>query len=238
MKVRNERPNLTRLTRLGFVNAYLVREDDGLTLVDTMLSGSAEGILAAAQELGTPDRAHRPHPRPRRPRRLARRRSRSGCRASRSRSPPARRGCWPATARLDADEPDSKLRGGWPHVATRPTRLLDDGDRVGSLRVVAAPGHTPGHIALRRRARRHADRRRRLLDARRRLDDRPDQPAVPARRHVDVGSRRRPTAPPRRCARSIRPHSPPGTGRSSPTPRPRSTVRSPRSAPPGPPGCA
>ena len=54
MKVRNERPTLIRLTRLGFVNAYLVREDDGLTLVDTMLSGSAEGILAAAQALGTP----------------------------------------------------------------------------------------------------------------------------------------------------------------------------------------
>jgi glyoxylase-like metal-dependent hydrolase (beta-lactamase superfamily II) len=49
---------------------------------------------------------------------------------------------------LEAGEPDSKLRGGWPKVATVPTRLLEHGDRVGSLRVVAAPGHTPGHIAL------------------------------------------------------------------------------------------
>ena len=28
MRDRHERPNLTRLTRLGFVNAYLVSEDE------------------------------------------------------------------------------------------------------------------------------------------------------------------------------------------------------------------
>ena len=33
-------------------------------------------------------------------------------------------------------------------VATRPDVLLDAGDRVGSLEVVASPGHTPGHVAL------------------------------------------------------------------------------------------
>jgi len=54
MRQRQERPNLTRLTRLGFVNAYLVLEEDGLTLVDTMISGSADGIMAAAGELGRP----------------------------------------------------------------------------------------------------------------------------------------------------------------------------------------
>ena len=31
--------NLIQLTRLGFVNAYLVREDDGITLVDTRPAG-------------------------------------------------------------------------------------------------------------------------------------------------------------------------------------------------------
>ena len=34
-------PDITRITRFGFVNAYLVREDDGLTVVDTMLWGGA-----------------------------------------------------------------------------------------------------------------------------------------------------------------------------------------------------
>ncbi len=33
-------------------------------------------------------------------------------------------------------------------IATRPTRTLVAGDRVGSLEVVAAPGHTIGQIAL------------------------------------------------------------------------------------------
>jgi hypothetical protein len=40
--------NLTRISRFGFVNAYLVREDDGLTLVDTLLPRSAKVSLAAA----------------------------------------------------------------------------------------------------------------------------------------------------------------------------------------------
>ena len=54
MKVVNHGPNLTQLVRVGFVNAYLVREEDGLTLVDTMLPGSEKDVLAAAEELGAP----------------------------------------------------------------------------------------------------------------------------------------------------------------------------------------
>jgi glyoxylase-like metal-dependent hydrolase (beta-lactamase superfamily II) len=49
---------------------------------------------------------------------------------------------------LDPGEPQAKLRGGYTRCTTRPTRLLMPGDRVGSLMVVAAPGHTPGHIAF------------------------------------------------------------------------------------------
>ena len=37
---------------------------------------------------------------------------------------------------------------GFQRVQAPLTRTLSDGDTVGSLRVVAAPGHTPGHIAL------------------------------------------------------------------------------------------
>ena len=48
------RSRITRVTRLGFVNAYLVEEDDGLTLVDTTIAGGARGILRAAQELARP----------------------------------------------------------------------------------------------------------------------------------------------------------------------------------------
>jgi glyoxylase-like metal-dependent hydrolase (beta-lactamase superfamily II) len=67
MKITKHGPHLTKVTRLGFVNVFLVREEDGLTLVDTALSGSAKGILAAADEAGAPivriviTHAHRDH---------------------------------------------------------------------------------------------------------------------------------------------------------------------------------
>jgi glyoxylase-like metal-dependent hydrolase (beta-lactamase superfamily II) len=49
----------------------------------------------------------------------------------------------------DPDEPaDARLRGSYPGATTRPTGYLVPGERVGSLEVVAAPGHTPGHVAL------------------------------------------------------------------------------------------
>src|SRR6185437_527132 len=42
----------------------------------------------------------------------------------------------------------SKLRGSYQTIETRPGLLLSPGDRVGSLEVVAAPGHTPGQVAF------------------------------------------------------------------------------------------
>jgi glyoxylase-like metal-dependent hydrolase (beta-lactamase superfamily II) len=46
--------DVIRISRLWFVNCFLVREDDGLTLVDTMLRGSEKKILAAAEQAGAP----------------------------------------------------------------------------------------------------------------------------------------------------------------------------------------
>src|ERR1700750_352922 len=46
--------NVTRISRFGFVNAYLVTEDDGLTLVDTLLPRSAKIALRAAEGLAAP----------------------------------------------------------------------------------------------------------------------------------------------------------------------------------------
>jgi glyoxylase-like metal-dependent hydrolase (beta-lactamase superfamily II) len=45
-------------------------------------------------------------------------------------------------------EPEGALRGGFTGTTTRPTRLVRDGDAIGSLRVIATPGHTPGHLAF------------------------------------------------------------------------------------------
>jgi PII-like signaling protein len=51
VKLIQEAKNLFRLTRFGMVNCFLVREEDGLTLVDTGLAGSTVGILRAARTL-------------------------------------------------------------------------------------------------------------------------------------------------------------------------------------------
>jgi glyoxylase-like metal-dependent hydrolase (beta-lactamase superfamily II) len=139
--------NLTRVTRLGFVNAFLVREDDGLTLVDTMLPRSSKAILGAAERLGAPivrialTHAHADH---------------IGSLDELAAALPgvevlistrdAR--LLAKDMSLDPGEPKDKLRGGYPGAKTVPTRTLEPGDMVGSLEVVASPGHTPGHVAF------------------------------------------------------------------------------------------
>ena len=57
MRVTSHGNYLTQLTRLPHVfpvNCYLVREGDGLTLIDAALPGSAPAILAAARKHGLP----------------------------------------------------------------------------------------------------------------------------------------------------------------------------------------
>src|SRR5258708_15967354 len=56
MKITTHGDYLINLNRLAFVNCQLVREDDGFTLIDTGLAGSAEGIVAAARQFGMPIR--------------------------------------------------------------------------------------------------------------------------------------------------------------------------------------
>ena len=138
---------LTRFPRVFPVNCYFVREDDGLTLIDTGIPGNAPKILAAARELGQPIRrivlthAHLDHL--------------GALDALHKLLPEAEVLVSARDTRflsgdmtLDADEPQTKLRGAYQAIATRPTRLLADGDRFGSLQVIGTPGHTPGHIAL------------------------------------------------------------------------------------------
>lgn len=138
---------LTRLPRLFPVNCYLVREDDGFTLVDAALPGSAAAILAAARTLGAPivrlalTHAHADHV--------------GALDALHAALPdaevhiPAREARFLAgDMSLEPEERRGKLRGGWHVCTTRPTRLLAPGDRVGSLQVIAAPGHSPGHVAF------------------------------------------------------------------------------------------
>ena len=137
----------TRLSRFGFVNCYLVTEDDGLTLIDTTLKGNGKNILAAAEKLRAPivrialTHGHGDH---------------VGSLDELAQALPqaeiaiSARDARPLGGDMSTDpgEASGKLKGSWPKVATMPGRLLQPGDRVGSLEVVAAPGHTPGHVAF------------------------------------------------------------------------------------------
>lgn len=146
MQITKHGDYLYQLTRYTAFNCYLVHADDGFTLVDTGLKGSAQGILRAARDLGAPIRrivlthAHVDHV--------------GSLDALHALLPDAEVAISVREARflrgdnsLDADEPQVPLRGGYQVCATQPTRLLKAGDRVGSLEVIASPGHTPGHVA-------------------------------------------------------------------------------------------
>lgn len=147
MRLQKHGDNLTQLTYYGFVNVYLLREDDGFTLIDTAMEGCASSIVQNAQKLGLPiarillTHAHTDHS--------------GGLDAVHALVPEAAFVMPARDARfltgdmsLDAGEPQDKLRGGWVLRKTQPTRLIHEGDRVGSLEVIATPGHTPGHMSF------------------------------------------------------------------------------------------
>ena len=146
MGVSRHGDHLIKVTRIGSVNCYLVREDDGCTVIDTMIPGSAGTIVDAARDAGGEVRrialthAHSDHV--------------GSVEALRRQLPDVELLVSARDARfmrgdksIDPEEPQAKPRGGFPKLDVEPTRLLGAGDRVGSLEVVAAPGHTPGHVA-------------------------------------------------------------------------------------------
>jgi glyoxylase-like metal-dependent hydrolase (beta-lactamase superfamily II) len=143
MKATAITPNISQLNRLHFVNAYLVREDDGLTLVDTTTGGAADALIAAAGEIGPPIRrialthGHGDHV--------------GSLDALKEKLGDSVEVLMPELdARIHAGETvvDGKLPGSWPKLQTKPDVLLAAGDRVGSLEVVASPGHSPGHVSF------------------------------------------------------------------------------------------
>jgi glyoxylase-like metal-dependent hydrolase (beta-lactamase superfamily II) len=146
MKQRRVTAEITQLTRLGLMNCFLVREDDGLTLVDTTIASSAPAILAAAKRIGQPIRrillthAHLDHTGA-----LDVLVQATGAEVSVG----AREsGLLAGDLSLDPREPQTRIRGSFKKVGTEPDALLRSGDMVSSLRTVSTPGHTPGHLAF------------------------------------------------------------------------------------------
>jgi glyoxylase-like metal-dependent hydrolase (beta-lactamase superfamily II) len=141
-------PPVHRIAVLGLVNAYLVEEDDGLTLVDTLLPRCAGRILKAAGGAGgirikriALTHAHADHI--------------GSLDVLAEKLPGVEVLISGRDARLlakdltlDPGEEKGKLRGGYAGARTRPTRTFEAGERIGSLEVIAAPGHTPGQVAF------------------------------------------------------------------------------------------
>lgn len=139
--------NVHRISRFGVVNAYLVDESDGLTLIDTLIPKSGQKLIGAAAQTGKPivrivlTHAHGDH---------VGSLDELHCSLPEAEVSISTRDARPLAGdmRLDADEPQAKLRGGYPAVETKPDRTFEPGERIGSLEVIAAPGHTPGQVAL------------------------------------------------------------------------------------------
>ena len=146
MRTTRVTPDLIQLTRLGFVNAYLVREDDGFTLIDTTLGRrAASDLIGAARAAGGEIRrialthGHGDHAG-----------GLDAIVAELDGSVEVLLG--DADARQWAGEKlvEGKMPGYWPkRVETVPGVRLQGGERIGSLEAIATPGHTLGHMAFR-----------------------------------------------------------------------------------------
>ena len=135
--------NIIQLTRLRFVNAFLVREDDGFTLVDTTVGGGADDLIAAARSAGADIKrialthGHGDHV--------------GSLDALRQQLGDSVQVLMPQLdARIHAGEKvvDGKPPGQWPTLKTAPDVRLTGGERIGSLETIPTPGHTPGHVSF------------------------------------------------------------------------------------------
>jgi glyoxylase-like metal-dependent hydrolase (beta-lactamase superfamily II) len=150
MRITRLGANLIQLTKwpIAFpMNCYLVLEEDGATLVDSTIFSPADDVAALLKQLGKELRrvalthAHGDHV--------------GGVAGVRQRFP----GVEVSISERDAPilagdkallptEPQTQVKGSFVKVDWKPDRLLKPGDRVGSLEVIASPGHTPGHVAF------------------------------------------------------------------------------------------
>lgn len=139
---------LSFMPRIFPVNCYFVEEENSLTLIDAALPYSAKSIGNAAKKIGKPitriilTHAHQDH---------------IGALDTLKELLPDCQVCISSrdalllagNSSLLPHEKNTPIRGGLPkNIKTKPDVLLEEGNRIGSLEVIATPGHTPGSITL------------------------------------------------------------------------------------------
>jgi glyoxylase-like metal-dependent hydrolase (beta-lactamase superfamily II) len=130
------------------VNVYLIEEENELTLIDTALPFAATFIIQTAERVNKPltkillTHAHHDHV--------------GGLDLMKQAFPFVKlyiskreekilRG----DLSLELNEPETPVAGIFPDpLNIKPDFLINDGDRIGSLRAVSVPGHTPGSMAF------------------------------------------------------------------------------------------
>ncbi|RWZ58625.1 MBL fold metallo-hydrolase [Halobacillus fulvus] len=129
------------------VNCYLIEENDHLVLIDTALPYSKKAILQTAEKIGKPitkillTHAHSDHI--------------GALDGLKQELPGAEVFMTEREAKLltgDSSLEEGEtlpIKGGVPkNVHTRPDRLIQAGERIGSLLTVPSPGHTPGSMCF------------------------------------------------------------------------------------------
>lgn len=139
---------LTFMPSLFPVNCYLVEEEGELTLIDAAISGCEKKIINAAKNIGKPitkillTHPHSDHI--------------GALSALKELIPEAvvyiserDSAILKGDLKLLENEPNTPIRGGVPKDnKIQADSLLHDGDKVGSLLCISAPGHTPGSMAF------------------------------------------------------------------------------------------
>ena len=147
MAIKQITDNLIQITKFGVMNCYLVKEDDGFTVIDTGMAGMEKMIIEAAAQQGQPIKrvvlthTHSDHI--------------GGLDSLNTALPNIEVIVSEQSARFMAGDmslapgqADAKLKGDFPSVAAQPTKTVKGEDAIGSLKVVATPGHTPAHISF------------------------------------------------------------------------------------------
>ena len=140
---------MTLFPRFFPVNTYLVHHDDGLIVIDTGLPISGPGIIRTLRSQAKPlthillTHGHYDHA--------------GSLDQIAQQFPAAQVACSQAESAMlaghswedsDGRRLDEKnLPGRWARTRVQPTMILEDGEHIGPLQVLASPGHTPGHLS-------------------------------------------------------------------------------------------